>query len=211
MRMLYCILAFLILPSSGYSRFGFGPDKMPKSNAEIFREGVVELVHSLAKQSGITQGGSIVVSIVHPDENSLVKQAVTSSLQQNGYTVYDDSAKATAINYNLNVNDAELMVSYGETYHETILGESRTSRTLSVNLPYTLTEKQTGKVIRSETMNFLTTDTVSTDMIPLLEHQQPAGTKSVLPARSFLDRLVEPLVIIAATGVAIYLFFHVRS
>src|ERR1043166_2546268 len=54
-------------------------------------------------------------------------------------------------------------------------------------------------------------DTVAVDEVQGLELAAAKTTHGELPSESFLDRVLEPVVIIGATGVSIYLFFHVRS
>ncbi len=99
----------------------------------------------------------------------------------------------------------------GDLFRESFLGETKTNRTVTVSLPFLAKDVQSNSVLQSGTLLYNYSDTVSTGMIPLLEQQGNPSTHAPIPERDFFDRMLEPLIIIGATGVAVYLFFHVRS
>jgi hypothetical protein len=105
----------------------------------------------------------------------------------------------------------ELKVMYDDSFRSGFLGETKTKRTVSLSFPFLIKENQTNKVVTSGTLPFSYSDTVSVSMIPMLEQDGIPNTHAPMPGGSFFDKLLEPFIIIGATGIAIYLFFHVRS
>ncbi len=156
------------------------------------------------------QGSSLLLSVHVSDAQPLIEQSVISGVTHHGCIVYLDSANDAGI-YKLTLNGVELKVRYDEPFHERLFGESKSQRVVTVTVPFTLSERQTGKVLRSETIEHVFADTVATGEISQLEQQHIPSTVAPLPDRSFFDKLLEPLLIIGSTGVAIFLFFHIRS
>ena len=68
-----------------------------------------------------------------------------------------------------------------------------------------------GEILSSKSISEEISDTVSVDDISTVEDPNINITHAELPTEPFIDKFVEPFVIIGATGVAVYLFFHVRS
>ncbi|TAK62760.1 MAG: hypothetical protein EPO24_04695 [Bacteroidetes bacterium] len=201
-------LVIVPLPTQ-YLMFAQAQDSLT-TNADLFRNGIMSLVDSTIKVSSVHAGASLVTTVSFSEEQPLIEQALVSSLSRNGMVVHSDSLKANP-EFSFKVTGAELNVTYSETFRETFFGETKTRRTVSVTLPIVVTEMSAGTVLFGETLKWTVSDTVSTAQISMLEHEQVPSTRAPLPERGFFDRLAEPLIIIGATGVAIYLFFHVRS
>jgi len=54
-------------------------------------------------------------------------------------------------------------------------------------------------------------DTIQVSQVPLLEDPNVPVTQGTLPAEGFFSSLAEPLIMIGAVAVAVYLLFTVRS
>ncbi|MBI5214251.1 MAG: hypothetical protein HY960_00700 [Ignavibacteriae bacterium] len=111
----------------------------------------------------------------------------------------------------LQIISPDLKVKYDDSFRSGFLGETKARRTISLSFPFLIKESQTNKVLASSTLPYSYSDTVSVSMIPMLEQEGIPSTHAPLPEGSFFDKLLEPFIIIGATGIAVYLFFHVRS
>jgi len=204
-----CLLCLLLANIPAFSQLSQEADSV-QSNATLFRSCLSKLADSLVSVSPMLKGSSVLLSIVASEERPLIEQAITSGLKRNGCDVYLDSLKGMGV-YLLKLNGVELHVTYREPFHERLFGESRSQRLVSASVPYMLSEAQTAKVLKSETLKLSLADTIAVGQISQLEQKNIQSTIAPMPERSFFDRLLEPLLIIGSTGVAIFLFFHIRS
>lgn len=98
-------------------------------------------------------------------------------------------------------------VEYGEPFTESFFGPRRCTRTVAL----TVSIRGDLPVTCPARISFSCSDTVLVSDIPMLDASAPPRTKVVLPERSWLDTVLEPAIITVASGVAIYLFFTIRS
>jgi hypothetical protein len=111
----------------------------------------------------------------------------------------------------LTVSVVRANVWYGDSFTLGMFGARRCRRTVEVGVQGTAVDPLTRKVRWAGTVSRSVQDTILVDDISSVEPSAGLIGKGSPPGRSFLDALVEPFVIIAATGVAVYLFFTIRS
>jgi hypothetical protein len=105
----------------------------------------------------------------------------------------------------------QLNVRYNNMFKDGIFGAKHVEREVSVQYSSDLRNQLTDEILSSGTHSRMYTDTVAVDDIGSIENESINVTRGELPSEAFLDRFIEPFVIIGATGVAIYLLFHIRS
>ena len=113
--------------------------------------------------------------------------------------------------YLFDIGSYETNVHYDSMFREGIFGEKKLKRTISVKLSIQATNNKTDEVLLSKSLNEHLSDTVASDDIPKYELASSKSTQGEIPAENMLDRFIEPFVIIGATGVAVFLFFHLRT
>ncbi|MBI3192989.1 MAG: hypothetical protein HYZ34_00820 [Ignavibacteriae bacterium] len=204
------LVALMCSFSIAFSRDMQSDDSI-KSNLEIFRLGITTLTDSIFNSLSSENRKSLLLSIQSEEERSFVRQVVVSELQRKGTQVFLDSSSTNLTTHELQIVAPVLKVSYGDSFHGGFLGESKTNRTVTISFPFIIKENQTNKVLASGTLPYSYSDTVATTMIPMLEQEGIPSTHAPLPEGSIFDKLLEPFIIIGATGIAVYLFFHVRS
>lgn len=200
-----------MLPLSVAFSRGMQSDDSIKSNMEIFRNGITFLTDSIFNSLSPENRNSLILSIQSEEELLFVRQTVVAELQAKGVQLFLDSSSMNQTMLELQIISPELKVKYDDSFRGGFLGETKTNRTVSISLPFLIKESQTNKVVTSGTLPFSFSDTVSVSMIPMLEQEGIPCTQAPLPEESFFDKLLEPFIIIGATGIAVYLFFHVRS
>ncbi len=206
-------LLFLVLMLSSQVVFASGSQSNDsvKTNLELFRDGISALTDSIFEGLPSDERASVVVSGQFTDEQLFVRQAIVSRLKEKGTKVYLDKADNSLSSSEIEIVSPEVQVKYGESFRESFLGETKTTRSVSVVIPFLTKDVQSNFVIESRTLTYNYSDTISTDFIPSLEQTEFPCTHAPMPERDFFDHLLEPIIIIGATGVAVYLFFHVRS
>ena len=98
-----------------------------------------------------------------------------------------------------------------QKFRKGLFGKKYVNRSVKVSMQAQVIESETGNVLLSRHFTDEFHDTVVVDNVNLLEDENIPMTRAKLPDESLIDRFIEPIVIIGATGVAVFLFFHIRS
>jgi hypothetical protein len=117
-----------------------------------------------------------------------------------------DSAETT-----LELTVRESSVFYGEPFTESFFGSSKNERRNTLLVTGTLFSASDGRALWTKDFACSFSDTIFTKDTEHIENGIPPLTSIVRPDRSLFDFLIEPAIITIASGVAIYLFFTIRS
>ncbi len=169
------------------------------------------ITQEIKGHSRLHAGDTIVFRMGTAEDGWIVQNALTADLASSGFAVFLRRDSVRQGGYSLQVLSAALKVMYEDMYHDGFLGTRKVRRTVSAAVTCELLRPETGEFIYTGSPSVESADTVAVDDIPTLELASAKTTHGEVPSESFLDRVLEPVVIIGATGVSIYLFFHVRS
>ncbi len=125
-----------------------------------------------------------------------------------GIPVTDRSASPD-LDLSFSVRDASVI--HGESFSLSFFGPRLCARTIRLSVVLTAVSLQSGKNSWTKEFSETITDTVEVDRIELLSEFAPPLTAVLLPERSFFETYLEPAIVTAAAGVAVYLFFTIRS
>ncbi|MFA5832997.1 MAG: hypothetical protein WDA22_05925 [Bacteroidota bacterium] len=120
--------------------------------------------------------------------------------------VEKDSSETT-----LELTVRESSVLYSELFTDSFLGSRKTERTVAFSIVASLISHMNGKVLWSKAFSSSFVDTVLYSEIEQLHDGSIPLTKNRVPTLSFFDSILEPAIVTIASGVAIYLFFTIRS
>ncbi len=219
-KLIGAVVLIFVLEGDSLCSVGGGNDMhgSTKTNLEVFQNILVKLSKDIAAQSKFEAGDRVAVKIQPADESWLVEQSLTAALRELGVMVFADSfpksdqpARATTPRYSLNAMVVNMQIHYDTPFHDGIFGPEKVRRTAAVSLAYQSADEETKEIRSSRTLLDDDVDTVSVGEISTLEQPALKSTHAILPDASALDRFMEPLIIVGATAVAVYLFFHVRS
>ncbi len=113
--------------------------------------------------------------------------------------------------YGVECSVTNLSVRYENSRRGWFLGGRQVDRIVDVALDGTVTDRRSGVITATGTFSRTSRDTVAVSAVPSLEDQGVSFTHASLPGESFFSWAAEPLIMIGAIGVSIYLLFHVRS
>ncbi|MFA6438638.1 MAG: hypothetical protein WCX28_04975 [Bacteriovoracaceae bacterium] len=105
----------------------------------------------------------------------------------------------------------ESSIFHGEAFYQSFLGHRSIERRIVFTITGTLISVQEGKILWSKQFSRTFSDTVRYDQLEQLDYSVPPVTAYVRSELSFFDSIVEPVIVTIASGVAIYLFFTIRS
>ena len=129
------------------------------------------------------------------------------ALQSEGYTVV--MAQPAAYFAELGVLD--MHVAYDDVRRDGLFGAKIVDREVTLNIGARLVEQRSGMLIVNREFRQSVRDTVEVSEIHQLEDPYVSVTQGNLPAEGFFSSLAEPLIMLGAVAVAVYLLFTVRS
>ena len=164
----------------------------------------------IASAAHFLSGDSIGIhSVSSGNDVWIIQNAVISSLRSHGCVLF--IGDSVSKHYRLDIFSSEMNVRYGDIFRDGMFGTQKAPRTVSVSVQYKCTDSRTEQIVGDGIFHKSAVDTVLVDEIPSLENPGVKSTHADLPSGQFLDKIVEPFIIIGSAGVIVYLFFHVRS
>jgi hypothetical protein len=98
-------------------------------------------------------------------------------------------------------------VVYGEPFKKNLFGDFYTRRQITLKGSYLIKRENS----QLKTFTLTNTDTVQYSRISSLENTSFPFTKGEIPAEPLFSTIFEPILIVGAAAVSVYLFFTVRS
>ena len=105
----------------------------------------------------------------------------------------------------------ELHVQYSNLRRNGIFGSRVLDRSVVLLAHLRLVDRARGRVIMSGEQKEAYADTIGLSQVERIEHAAVPSTRGTIPAEDFFSGIAEPLVIVGAVAVAIFLLFTVRS
>jgi hypothetical protein len=211
--MLVALLALGATPAGGDGRGGERGGG--ETNLEVLQSLLARMSDEIAAQSRFTPGDTVRLRVAQGEEHWIARNAIAARLKTLGcvlFLVPDSAAPSPAGGgYVMEVHSAPLRVRYDDMFRDGLLGTRKVRRTVSAAVTCDVFRPGSREAAYSGSPSLSAADTVAADDVSSLELASAKETRSELPSEGFLDRVLAPAVIIGATGVSIYLFFHVRS
>lgn len=184
------------------------PAGAPPMTLDLQRALVMELASRVLERSSIGHGERILVRVDAVPERWITEQAFLQAARAGGYEV---SLSDTTTPVAVELRAPAVGVRYSDSFQDGFLGTRKTVRTVWAGFSCVVSAAPRGDVRLSYAFASSISDTVRVDDIPSLESSSVRSTQGSPPSDGFLDRIVEPFIIVGATGVAVYLLFNIRS
>lgn len=197
------ILLFLF-----YVSLCFSAEDIPVvSNREVFFALSDTIITSIATQQ-LKQYSSISIKTSKDTFTNYFRQHFINGLVLNKKTISENSDLPETI---LELSVKESSVFFGESFTETFLGNKKSERKVQLTVLSTLISSRDGRILSSEQITETKVDTVDLSSLEQMNNSSLPMTSYQKPTLSFFDSIVEPAIVIFSTGIAIYLFFTIRS
>lgn len=200
-------VAFVVLLVAGTPGI-LRADGNPRSNEEIMIALSHEAASAFCSDLKVPDTASITLKIENGEVNRFFVQPLTESFRQHFLSLY---ARSGASSVDVLASVADVRVTYGETFSEGVFSARKCRRVVDIAVQFTATSNADGKILSAETEKRTFSDTVYADEISKLQDSSKRIASGPLPDRSVLERFIEPLIIVGAAGIAVYLFFTIRS
>ena len=181
------------------------------TNLEVMKELARTVTHEIIEQATISVHDSIILRFDQDENVKIVQDPVLETLKAKGCSVFTNNDSLSGNRLMMEYSGTECRVIYGEMFRDGFLGTKRLKRNVTVQWFSKITRESNGEVLFGKTFAQEYADTVNADDVANLEDNQFHSTHAEIPSDTFFDRIIEPVVIIGATGVIVYLFFHIRG
>jgi hypothetical protein len=182
-------------------------NKPVTSNREIFFALGDSLINRIVAQH-VQNYQSITIKTCKDTFTNFFRQQFISGLAAKNITVFENNS-ATETTLELSVQESSVF--FGELFTESFFGKRRTERTIRLMVNATLSSSTEGKILWSKQFSESMIDTVNFTDVDQMNNSSLPITSFHKPELSFLDSVLEPAIVIFSTGVAVYLFFTIRS
>lgn len=116
-----------------------------------------------------------------------------------------------SIDFKIIFSNSSIYTKYKKIFVDNIFGTKKVEREVSVTYELQITDKKDSSLIYSQKFDKKYKDNFDIDKLNLVEDNRFLFTQSILPDENTVSQLFYPAIIIAASAVAIILFFIIRS
>lgn len=177
-----------------------------RSNTELLHQVIEKSINQL---TGVVPNyAHVIVTVQFRDYEWFIRHRVVNVLTASGFSVAGNSDDKSGDYYTLELGVERFGVNYGNAKRRSLFGSRMITRQADGVFSVRIIGGNTERVVRiSESVS---------DIIPYskrneVENRALPFTQAEVPDDSFIERYLGPAIIIAATGIVVYLFFSVRS
>ena len=200
-RLSWAVLVVLAVAGAAHAA-----DAEPASNLRLMQELARAEGRELA--SRIPAADSLTVNVtVAPEALAWIVRGPLLEAVQERRAVPVSSGGAFALGFAI----TEVSVRYENSRRSWLFGARQVDRIVTLSGDASVTDSRTGRMLAAAPLSRSVRDTVDVAAIPVLEEPGVPQTHAPLPDVGFLEWGAEPLIMIGAVAVAVYLLFHVRS
>ncbi|HLP16169.1 MAG TPA: hypothetical protein VK470_07930 [Bacteroidota bacterium] len=179
-----------------------------RQNKELLDSACHSAGISLITKSGLTASSSVMIKFSGGERTEFFRSPFIDAAAQTCRVVTTSGASVDTI-ATFSVEQAR--VSYGPAFRDGWFGERRTQRTISLDVRLELVSASRGTILFTNTIGESVADTIAVDEIA----EAAASTRHIAwgepPGPSMWERILEPAILTVSSGIAVYLFFTVRS
>ncbi len=181
------------------------PAQSTPSNLEVIQSLSFEIADSLARMLG--EHDSVRVLVRPPETAWYVEGALLSAFSRHGHVPTQSLSAAREVDIGL----LNAGVTYSNIHRSGVFAPRLVDRTVSVEFAGKVVDNRSGVIVHSTNMIRSVSDTIDVSDIARLESPGIPATRGVLPQEGFFSSLLEPLVMMGAVAVAVFLLFRIRS
>jgi hypothetical protein len=177
------------------------------TNLRAYQSLAGSLGDSLANLLPAADSPRVAVRIAPPDFAWFLQDAVERPFRGRQCVISAiDSAR-----YAVEFGAVEMNVQYSNSRRDGIFGSRVLDRMIVLLARLRLVDRATGTILMAGERKAVFTDTINSSQVERIEHAALPVTRGTVPPEAFFSGIVEPLIIVAAVAVAIFLLFTVRS
>lgn len=177
------------------------------TNLDVIRSLAKQIAVDAVRQTKIDTSGNVDLSVFPKETAWYVESSVGEGLQSLGFGVRQDTAAPLAAAFSL----SDAWVEYSNVRKDGLFGSKLVDRKVGIQLTSKFTDRKTGSILWASGKTQSAVDTIELSEINRVENPTIAFTRGTLPRESFFSNFAEPLILLGAIAVAVFLLFNVRS
>ena len=179
----------------------------PPTNLRIFLTLAAQLADTLAVSAGRVDSATVSVRVYPGDVVWFLHEPTTRPFLRQGFRlIIADTAR-----YGAELGAIDMHVRYSNLRRTGIFGSHILDRSVSIIGELRLIDRRSGTILLAGDRSASYSDVIEVSQVEAVEQPSLPVTHGTVPAEDFFSGLAEPLVIIGAVAVAVYLLFTVRS
>ena len=206
MRLVVVISLALVL--CGGSGPLLGSENEARSNEAVLLQLCRDVVERFNDELRLPDTTRIVLQAGSGEANLFFAPSLLEAFRSRFPAVY---TRGDAAGVTVNAAVQEFRVSYGETFSDGMFSAEKSERRITETWRLSAVRNSDGKLLWAGAKDAISLDTVAVAEIQHLEQSSAHLTAGIGPQRSAYEKIIEPFIIVAAAGVAVYLFFTIRS
>ena len=203
MHKLVLLLAGMLLAS----RIGVAQGGAPVTNIRAYQLLSARIGDSLNARIAEKDSARVLLSVKPEGSAWLVEGGIAHAFQKQGRTV----VVTMPADYQADLGVLDMRVVYGNARSEGLFTGKVVDREVVLNMSAKIVDQRSGVVTLSKEFQERMVDTVKVSEIPMLEDPNVPITQGTPPGEGFFSSFAEPLIMLGAVAVAVYLLFTVRS
>lgn len=177
------------------------------TNLRIYQSLVAELADTLASAVAPTDSATVSVRVYPADVVWFLHEPATRPFIVRGFKL----SIADTARYGAELGALEMRVRYSNLRRKGFFGAHILDRSVTIQGALRLVDRRSGNIVITGDRLATYADVIEVSGIESIEHPALPMTHGSVPAEDFFSGLAEPLIVIGAVAVAVYLLFTVRS
>jgi hypothetical protein len=183
------------------------PQSPVSSNLEVMRTLARRIGTSIGRQMAHTDSTSVEVIVYPPDHAWYIDAALLEGIRDRGVRVTGKSGS----DYRVEIGLSNLKVAYSNVRQDGFFGSRVLDRTVVVDVSVKIVPENSAEEVTAREFLEENHDTILVSAIQTVENPAVPVTQGSIPQEGFFSHFAEPLILIGALAVGIYLLFTVRS
>lgn len=186
--------------------FAQAEDALPPTTLSVYQQLTGEALGQMLGALHVPDSLKVSVSVEPADAYWYIEAALLRDLRKSGMQPIPAGGS-----WRLQCAVKEANVRYANIRRDGLLGARVVDRTVTLALWLRVSDREQSAYLADTEWRSQRTDTIDVAHVEKVEHPEIAATRGVVPSEGFFSSWLEPLIMVGAVGVAIFLLFTTRS
>ena len=179
---------------------------LASSTVSVYQSLAADAIVQLCSQLQPPDSLRVLIAVEPSGTYWFIEEAISRALRERKLLPVPDGG-----NWRLDCGVKDAHVLYSNVRREGLLGARVVDRTATLVLWLRVSDSQPARFLHDQEWRSQRTDTINVSEVDRVEHPGVAATHAVVPSEGFFTSWLEPLILVGAIGVAIFLLFTTRS
>jgi hypothetical protein len=183
------------------------PNMPPATNLEVMRSLAERIGEKVGKLISTHDAETVAVRVLPEETAWYVERSLLAGLSTQNVQLTSSARSDLYAEFGL----GNLRVAYANIRRDGLLGSKLIDRKVTVLVSAKVLDQRAGNILLLKDFREERIDTLQLSELENVENQNLEVTQGIIPAEGFFSNIAEPLVVLGAIAVAVFLLFSVRS